>query len=479
MDSTSIQFQKITLHDEEGHPLYLDGALYHDCFRNFQYAFNVQVNDALALNLPDKQGEMLQGRVYANGDVHINGNEKEVNIQANAQTVGKSRFRFSIDYASTASESNFIYFIDHNTVGILRQDNDEETEQDILSSTSDLPNTTRILLAMNIDVDQHLLAQLVLGERNGDIIQGRGDGSLRFTYDSRNEDIRVMGNYVLQQGTLDFTVGNIIRRQFQISEGSNVAWTGNVEQPQLNVTAKYKVTASLKDLFGSEINQLATTRTSVPVNTCLTLNGTLDNPVLHFGIELPNSDENIQAQVKAIINTDEMLMRQVVYLLVFGKFFMPEYMTSTQYIGVNESYSLLSSTITGQINAWLSKLTNVFTMGVNIRTDGEGADASQEYEAQFQLQPIDRLLINGNVGYRYNDIANQPFFGDLDVEVLLTEDGRLRLKGYTHTVDKYSLRQASTIQGIGFVWKQDFNTPTKAEREQRKAARKAKKDRPQ
>ena len=81
------------------------------------------------------------------------------------------------------------------------------------------------------------------------------------------------------------------------------------------------------------------------------------------------------------------------------------------------------------------------------------------------------------MGYRYNDIANQPFFGDLDVEVMLTEDGRLRLKGYTHTVDKYSLRQASTIQGIGFVWKQDFNTPTKEEREQRKAARKEKKDR--
>ncbi|MBR4500043.1 MAG: translocation/assembly module TamB domain-containing protein, partial [Paludibacteraceae bacterium] len=74
-------------------------------------------------------------------------------------------------------------------------------------------------------------------------------------------------------------------------------------------------------------------------------------------------------------------------------------------------------------------------------------------------QPVDRLVINGNVGYRYNDVSNQPFFGDLDVEVLLTEDGQWRLKGYTHTVDKYSLRQASTIQGIGFMWKKDFNWP--------------------
>ena len=96
-----------------------------------------------------------------------------------------------------------------------------------------------------------------------------------------------------------------------------------------------------------------------------------------------------------------------------------------------------------------------------IRTDGEGANSSQEYEAQFQLQPIDRLVINGNVGYRYNDISNQPFFGDLDVEVMLTEDGQFRLKGYTHTVDKYSLREASTIQGVGFVWKKDFNWPSK------------------
>ena len=111
---------------------------------------------------------------------------------------------------------------------------------------------------------------------------------------------------------------------------------------------------------------------------------------------------------------------------------------------LNSTYSLLSSTVTSQINAWLSKLTTMLTLGVAIRTEGEGSDASQEYEANFQLQPVDRLVINGNVGYRYNDISNQPFFGDLDVEVLLTEDGQWRLKGYTHTVDKYSLRQAST-----------------------------------
>ena len=67
------------------------------------------------------------------------------------------------------------------------------------------------------------------------------------------------------------------------------------------------------------------------------------------------------------------------------------------------------------------------------------------------------MIINGNFGYRYNDLSNRPFFGDLDVEYLLTENGKLRAKAYTHTVDKYSLRQANTVQGVGFVFKHDFN----------------------
>ena len=260
-----------------------------------------------------------------------------------------------------------------------------------------------------------------------------------------------------------------------VGEGSTIVFSGNASNPQLDVTAKYRVTANLRDLFGEDADQLATSRSNIPVLTCLHLTGQLSNPILSCSLEFPQSDQSIQAQVKQIINTDEMLMRQVIYLLVFGRLLTPDYMTLSQSsTTLNSTYSLLSSTITSQINSWLSKLTDVVTLGVAIRSDGEGTNSS-EYEAQFQIQPVDRLVINGNVGYRYNDISNQPFFGDLDVEVLLTEDGQWRLKGYTHTVDKYSLRQASTIQGIGFMWKKDFNWPTKKDREERAAKRKAKK----
>ena len=473
MDTTAILFPNVHLVDADGNPVEVNGGVYHEQFRDFRLDLHVDAHDALVFGT-EKKGEMLQGKVYATGHVDVTGDERDILVTADAVTSKNSRFRLSLDNTSSAYESNFIHFVEHPDTladpyaGETDLDNIDLTEASRVD-TSAYHRAGKCILKLNLEVNPFLLFQLVLGERNGDMIQARGNGALRLTYDTETNDVTLLGTYDMDQGTLSYTVANVIRKEFTVGEGSTIVFSGNPENPQLDVTAKYRVTANLRDLFGDEADQLATSRSNIPVLTCLHMTGWLNNPILSFSLEFPLSDQAVQQQVRQIINTDEMLMRQVIYLLVFGRFLTPDYMSNAQYATINSTYSLLSSTVTSQINAWLGKLTNMVTLGVAIRTDGEGPSSSQEYEAQFQLQPVDRLVINGNVGYRYNDVSNQPFFGDLDVEVLLTEDGQWRMKGYTHTVDKYSLRQASTIQGVGFMWKRDFNWPTKKDREERKA----------
>ena len=462
MDTTAILFPNVHATDKEGNSVLVDGAIYHNQFRTFALDLHVDAQNALVFD-KDDPGEMLRGHVYANGHVEVFGPDQDLTVLADAVTSKNSRFRLSLDNMATANESNFIHFVDHSKDGA---DTIPETDLDNIDNDPYAKKKEpiwsragRCLLQLSIEVNPQLLFQLVLGERNGDMIQGRGVGALRLFYDTETGDVKLLGTYDIERGTLNYTVANVIRKEFTVGDGSSIVFSGDPENPQLNVTAKYRVTANLKDLFGDEVDQVATNRTNIPVLTCMHLQGYLNNPTLSFSLEFPLSDQTVQQQVRQVINTDEMLMRQVIYLLVFGRFFTPDYMANAQYASLNSTYSLLSSTVTSQINAWLSRLTNMFTLGVAIRSEGEGASASQEYEAQIQLQPTDRLIINGNVGYRYNDISNQPFFGDLEVEVLLTEDGQWRLKGYTHTVDKYSIREAATIQGVGFMWKKDFNWP--------------------
>ncbi len=464
LDSTSIRFPEVHLTDEEGNPVMVNGEIRHTQFHDFVLNLHVDAMNALVYD-KNASGEMIQGHVYASGKVDVTGSDDNILVNADARTERNSRFRLSLDNASSAYESSFVHFVTHpDTLEVELHTG--ETDLDNIDNVVNRRNAVsdafkraaKCVLKLNIEVNPRLLFQLVLGERNGDMIQARGAGAFRLAYDTETGDTHLLGTYDIQQGTLSYTIANMIRKEFTVGEGSVINFSGDPSNPQLDVTAKYRVTANLRDLFGDEIDQLTTSRTNIPVLTCLHMTGTLNNPILNFSLEFPMSDQALQQQVKQVINTDEMLMRQVIYLLVFSRFFTPEYMINAQMATLNSTYSLLSSTVTSQINAWLSKLTNMLTLGVAIRTDEASNGMSQEYEAQFQLQPIDRLVINGNVGYRYNDmIASQPFFGDLEVEVLLTEDGQLRLKGYTHMVDKYSLRQASTIQGVGLVWKKDFN----------------------
>ena len=459
MDTTAILFPNVHLTDAEGNPVEVNGGVYHDQFRHWNLDLHVDVHDAIVVD-NNRKGEMMQGTVYASGHVDVTGPDKNIVVSADARTSKNSKFRLSLDKASSAYESSFVHFVEHpDTTNrhIVETDLDNIDIKRVVKVDSTIfERAGRCLLKLNIEVNPLLQFQLVLGERNGDIIQARGAGALQLMYDTQSGDISLLGTYDIDRGTLSYTVANVIRKEFTVGEGSTISFSGDPSNPQLNVTAKYRVTANLKDLLGSEIDQLGTGRTNIPVMTCLHMTGPLRNPILSFSLEFPMSDQSIQEHVRTVINTDEMLMRQVIYLLVFGRFFTPDYMANAQYATLNSTYSLLSSTVTSQINSWLSKLTNMLTLGVAIRTDGDGSNTRQEYEAQFQLQPVDRLVINGNFGYRYNDLSDRPFFGDLDVEVLLTEDGQWRIKGYTHSVDKYSLRQAYTIQGVGFVWKKDF-----------------------
>ena len=450
LDSTAIRFPDIDVYDQYGNQGLFAGAVYHNSFEDIHFDLRAKANNLLVMDLPAEQQAFFYGKVFGTGDVHIYGDETDCKIDVNARTEANTKFYLNINSASQATQSNFIHFTqpDTTTYGLLS----------LLQPKVTVPPPTtqsKFRLTLQGEITPQAEINIRLGAEDG--IKGKGEGNLKLIYESPSNNVQMQGTYALQSGQFSFSLGNIVRRNFTIREGSRITWDNDPLAPTLDIIGYYHTTASLRDLFGSESAQIATNRTSVPVNCVLNMTDQLFNPILKFSIELPQSDESVQSQVNSMINTEEMLMRQIIYLLVFNRFYTPEYLQNTQNVGLNETYSLLSSTLTGQINSWLSKLTDVFTMGFNFRTDGEGETASQEYEANFQIHPINQLIINGNFGYRYNDLSNRPFFGDLDIEYLLTENGKVRIKAFTHTVDKYSLRQANTVQGVGVVFKHDFN----------------------
>lgn len=445
----SIEMNNIKVFDVEGNSGTLNGLVTHDgSFKGFNYDIKINAKNMIALNTRSTDNDFFYGKAYGTGDVHIYGEEDVTFIDINAQSQPKTKFYVSVGGASVANENDFITFVNPNdSIGTTKITNSRDE------------NTNRINLSMNLDVTPDAEIQLILDPKAGDMISATGNGNLRLLMYGE-DDFRMYGGYTIEKGNYIFTLENIIRKQFKIDEGSTIVWVGDPLRAQLDIRAIHTLTASLYDLMSEDILR-TTDRTSVPVNAILHLTEDLTSPNIQFNVDLPSSDETLKMQVRNLINTEEMMNRQMVYLLLFGKFYTPEYNRNAGDLAGNtfsNVSSLASSAAFGQVNNYLSQLFSNLSLGVNVRSTGYGGDITSEYETAIMYTPNNRLIVNGNFGYRDDNFARNKIIGDLDVEYILTDNSKWRLKAFNHTVDRYSLRSAPFIQGVGIMYKEDFNS---------------------
>ena len=213
---------------------------------------------------------------------------------------------------------------------------------------------------------------------------------------------------------------------------------------------------NLSDLDKSFSTDRDLNRTNVPVDAVLSVEGNMENPDITFDIELPTLTQDVERKVKSIISTDDMMNRQIIYLLALNRFYTPEYMGNTGNGG--ELAAVASSTISSQLSNMLGQLTDKFSVAPSFRSDkGDFSDLEVDVALSSRLLN-NRLLINGNFGYRDRSTSSTTFVGDFDVEYLLSKNGNLRLKAYNHFNDQnYYLREALTTQGLGVVYRRDFD----------------------
>ena len=163
---------------------------------------------------------------------------------------------------------------------------------------------------------------------------------------------------------------------------------------------------------------------------------------------------------------------QVIYLLGIGRFYNQnaQFQNAGSQSGTAMN-SLISSTLSSQFNQFLSNAmgSHNWSFGANLRTGETGWD-------QLDIEGIlsgrllnNRLLINGNFGYRESYYSTNNFIGDFDVQYLLTPSGNLSLKAYNQTNDRYFIQSSLTTQGIGLQYKRDFNNWRQAFRRIRKS----------
>ena len=461
LEPGKIIIPSFRLYDRYGNSAIMTGELTHRYFHDPRFNFRISdVRNMLVYDTNAKMNPDWYGTLYGNGSAVVRGWPGTVSVSVDMTAVGKSSFTFVLNDTQAAEDYRFLTFSD-------RKKEEEKLRADTVPSVldafrkkveknDDRPST--FILDMRGTVTPSTLMTLVMDPVAGDKINARGNGNLQMDYDSESDALQMFGKYTLEEGTYNFSLQDLILRDFNIRRGSSISFNGDPFNGMLDITATYRVNTNLSDLDKSFSTDRELTRTNVPVDAVLMVDGEMQHPDITFDIELPTLTQDVTRKVKSIISTDDMMSRQIIYLLALNRFYTPEYMGSTSNGG--ELASVASSTLSSQLQNMLGQLTDKFTLAPSFRSDkGDFSDIEVDVALSSRLLN-NRLLVNGNFGYRDRSTSTTTFVGDFDIEYLLSRSGNLRLKAYNHFNDQnYYLRQALTTQGLGVIYRKDFDNP--------------------
>lgn len=456
-----ISIPKVELKDKYGNKGYMTGEVRHRFFHDPEFEFRISGADRLLCY--DTNAEInpdWYGRIFASGGGVLTGRPGIVSLFMDMNTEANTDFTFVLNETQTAVDYNFLTFTDKKKESVKDSIIIEESFIDKFYRKKAEENTSSTVFMMDLRASITTSAQMniIMDPKAGDRIRAHGEGPMQMQYNTESDELRMYGKYTLAEGNYNFSLQELILRDFIIKEGSSISFNGDPLRAVLDIQAAYRVNTNLSDLDKSFSTDKDLNRTNVPVDAILNVEGDLQSPEITFDISLPTLSSDVERKVKSIISTDDLMNKQIIYLLALNKFYTPEYMGTVGNGG--ELASVASSTISSQISNIMGSITDKFTLAPSFRSD-KGDFSDMEVDVSLSSRLLNnRLLLNGNFGYRDRNTSQTTFVGDFDLEYLLSKNGNLRLKAYNHFNDQYYyLRSALTTQGIGIVYRKEFDNP--------------------
>jgi hypothetical protein len=439
LSPNSIYFKNIELSDLLNNKGKLNGTITHRDFKDTRINIDASFRNFQVLNTSARDNSLFYGQGFATGDLNIFGPVANLKFTANARTDKNTRIFIPIGDPEDVTQSEFIKFASFT---------DSTFQQNFKSNVSKKLDLTGITLDFNIDVTPDAFCQIILDLKAGDIIYGRGKGDLQLQLDTKGE-FNMFGPFEFTEGAYNFTLYDIINKEFTIQRGSRITWFGDPYAGVLDINATYDQQASFGPIISNQ--DLANTpqlRRKYPVQVVLEVDGPMLKPTLNFDIvtrDLPqsiivnNEPVRLDFEFQAFKNKmdEQELKRQVFSLIILRRFSPPD--------AFNTSGSLVNSVsefLSNQLSNWVSQVDENLEIDVDLSTFNE--DAYNTFQLRLSYTFFNgrlRITRDGTIyGSQNNNTlpGNNPnqvstIAGDWTVDYLLTGDGKLKVKMYNRT----------------------------------------------
>ncbi len=420
----------------------LNGTITHRFFKDWTLDLDVDTNNGrfLILNTEMEENVLYYGTGYLNGKGNIFGPTKALTIKVEGSTAKGTSLKIPISDVATVGNYSFINFIERNDVKTIGQ-------QRVLRDYEGLE------LDFDLAVTPDAEVAIVIDPKTGSSLKGTGEGILLIRINT-NDKFEMYGEFVTVTGEFHYKFGGLIDKKFKVRPGGTILWEGDPLAAQLNMEAAYSLNANPAPL----LDNAGYTR-RIPTEVVVRLTDELERPTINFDIDFPGTNSVVKSELQYRLQDPTVEERNAFFLLAQGTF-------------VNESSGFNQQAVTGNLIQTASGLLNQVLGGSNDKFDF-GVSYEQGLQARntdiqtenrigvtVSTKINDRILLNGRVGVPVGGVSETVVAGDVEVQVLLNEEGTLSAKIFNreNEIQQFLADRQGYTQGVGLSYEVDFNS---------------------
>lgn len=451
---TQVSFRDLVFKDVNSNRATFTGGLNHRGFKDIFLDINSNLNNFQVLNTTSKDNEVFYGTAFASGTLAIKGSTTNLDINAQATTQPNTRIYIPLTSSNAQYQEDFIQIINIQDTVRIKQLSEETNRLDI----------ENIRMNFILDITPDAFAQIIIDPKTEESLEARGRGVLTMNIDTQG-NFNLTGNYEITQGQYNFSLYNVVKKDFVIQPGGRITWFGDPYQGVMNLKAIYEENISLQPLLASNsVSENSQMRRRYPLKVLMDLQGELLSPDIRFSFdfsEFPSSGD-VQTTISAFqsrVAADEQEMNRQVFSVIMTRNFSPE----GQFSGVATISSSLGSLLSSQLNSFIGQWDKNLEVNVDLATLDQ--NTLENFQLSVAYTFLDgRLRVSRDGGFTDNqgNASAASVIGDWQAEYMLTEDGVYRLRIFNrnnyNTFTSLSLTQNVLTYGASVTQNVSFNS---------------------
>ena len=467
-----IVFNDFLLQDQENNSFHLDGEIITEDLLNPIFNLTLKAKQFQVLNSSVEDNELFFGKVDVNTNLSIKG---DLNVPIVRGEIGINE------------NSKFTYVVPKTELDLIEQEGiilfvNKKNPNAIVTRAEDNESSSATVLGFDINttlkVDKNVDFKIIVDKRSGDNLKIKGNGDFLFGLEP-NGRATLSGKYEVSDGYYEASLYNIVKRRFDIAQGSSIVWRGNPLDADMDIRAIYKIKTSASGLMASKtsgqgIGVVNDYSKKLPFLVYLNLDGELLKPEISFQLDMPESSQGqLGGQVFSTIQQlnlqEQQLNKQVFSLLVLNKFLPTASNDGASGGSAALARGNVNKVLEDQLNnisdKYLGKTGVELDFGLDNFTDYQGESPQSRTQLDLNAQKKlfnDKLIVQVGSGFSIDENSGStkqstPVIGNVSVEYLLTEDGRWRAKGFRKNEFESVIEGQLIITGISLIFQREFN----------------------